>query len=97
MTFVIVMMIVMNLTIVNSKRLDVNNKTFIMLQENIETFKKEAILIEELKCYLINGQEILDFPYASVIYRGDYYLVEYEDLCFRIKVNDGLIIDLSYE
>lgn len=91
------MMIVMNMTIANNKRIDINNETFIKLRENLSSFEKEARFISDLKCYLINGEDIMDYPLASVVYRGEDYIVRYEDLSLRIKIKDGIIVDLGYE
>lgn len=97
MTFVIIMMIVMNLTIANSARIDIHNETFIRLKENLDSFEKEVLLVSDLKCYLLNGKDIMEYERAYVKDHGDYYLVSLDNLCLRIRVKDGLIVDLSYE
>ena len=44
-----------------------------------------------------NGKDIMEYERAYVEDHGDYYLVSLDNLCLRIRVKDGLIVDLGYE
>lgn len=74
------------------------NDIYISLEENITNFESEAIIIDELKCHLINFHNLDNFDYPGC-YVNDYgngYEISYKDLNFYIEVEDGMITNYSY-
>lgn len=74
------------------------NNIFISLKDNIDNFEKEAIIIDELKCHLINFRNLDDFSYpgCDVYDTSVGYEIHYEGLMLSIEVEDGMIVNYSY-
>lgn len=93
------MMSVMSLLILMSEYIVSANNIFLELKGNLALFEKEARLIDEAKCYLVNYKNLDNFEYenAYIYANNDTYYIEYQDLNIRLKTKDGMIIDYSYE
>ena len=75
------------------------NKAYIKLRDNIESFEKEALLIDEAKCYLINYGNLDDFEYddAYIYETGDGYHISYSGLEIDLHTDDKMILDYDFE
>lgn len=93
MTSSISLIIAMSDYIVNA------NNIFIKLKEYLESFEKEAMIIDEAKCYLINFDTLEGFEYlGSYAYSsGDTYYISYDGLTLKLDTYDGMILNYSYE
>lgn len=88
-----------SLIIAMSDYIITSNNILIMLKDNIDSFEKEARIIDEAKCYLINYDTLDDFEYLGVsAYEvGNYYYINYDGLNIKLEVKDGMILSYSYE
>lgn len=99
MNFLILMMTSMSLILTMSEYIINANEIYIALKDNIEEFKKEALIIDYVKCVLINKEELNDFyideTYVSVYQNAEYYYLDYDDIELKLEVVDGVIEDYS--
>lgn len=74
------------------------NNICISLKDNIDNFEKEAIIIDELKCHLINFHDLDDFSYPGCdIYDTSVgYEINYDGLTLYIEVEEGMITNYTY-
>lgn len=74
------------------------NNIYIDLKDNIASFENEAVIIDELKCYLINFHSLEGFYYPDLEYTetGNGYHIFFKGLNFNIDVEDGMIVDYNF-
>lgn len=75
------------------------NNTLIKLREGIDSFKQEAMLIDEAKCYLVNHKDLDDFEYYGTYVEetGRGYNLYYGDLVIRLEIEDNMITDYDFD
>lgn len=98
MTFLIIMMSSMSLLLAMSDFIINANDIYYLLKNDIDNFSKEAKVIDEAKCYLINYKNLDDFDYdgAYGYETGDGYKLIYDDLIINLVVEDGIITDYYF-
>ena len=98
MTFLIVMMIATSILVMMNEYIINANNIYFVLEKNIENFYNEAVIIDELKCHLINFHDLEDFDYPDCFVNDFYngYEINYKNLHFYIEVEDGMIMNYSY-
>lgn len=71
------------------------NNIYIDLLNNVQEFQKEAEIIDDLKCYLINFNNLDEYYYPGVdineISSG--YEIIYDDRDLLIEVKEGMIVN----
>ena len=74
------------------------NKVYIMLKESIDEFDKEARIIDEAKCYLVNYENLDNFNYdgAYTYETGRGYMLIYNGLVINLEIEEKMISDYSF-
>lgn len=74
------------------------NKVYALLKSSAESFKNEAQIIDEAKCYLINYKNLDDFEYddAYIYETGGGYCLIYNELVINLEIEDGMISNYSF-
>ena len=69
------------------------NTSFIYLKENVDSFYKEAKIIDEAKCYLVNYGNLDDFEYDDLyVYEtGGGYDIVSDEFVVHLEVEDKMI------
>lgn len=74
------------------------NTIFNDLKENKEQLFKEAALIDEAKCYLVNFHNLDDFEYGGAYVYGEdgNYYISYDGCTYVLDTNDEMILRYNY-
>lgn len=74
------------------------DKVYILLNEAIDDFAREAKLIDEAKCYLVNYGNLDDFEYygAYAYETGRGYNLIYNGQVINLEIEDKMIVDYSF-
>ena len=85
----------MNLITLMNEYIITANNIYIDLRDNLEIFQKEAVIIDEAKCYLVNYANLDDFEYdgAYAYETSDGYAIVYDELLIDLKTSDKQIVD----
>jgi len=77
------------------------NTVFNNLKEYEDKFNDEYKVISELKCLLVNEQEISDYSidgiWVGVSGGGSDYYLDFNDVRMHVYVKDKMIVDYDYE
>lgn len=74
------------------------NNIYIELEDSIDSFEKEARIIDEAKCYLIIYGDLDDFEYDGgyAVSESFGYSIYYDDLVIKVEIEDGMISDYYF-
>ena len=76
-----------------------SNKTYKELEEYIDVFEKESIVIDKFKCLLLQEEEIDDFSVngnnVNVYKNNNEYTLLFDDLILQLFTKDKMI--MSYQ
>ena len=76
-----------------------SNKTYKELEEYIDIFEKESIVIDKFKCLLLQEEEIDDFSVngnnVNVYKNNNEYTLLFDDLILQLFTKDKMI--MSYQ
>lgn len=74
------------------------NKVYGLLKSSSESFKREALLIDEAKCYLINYKNLDDYEYdgAYTYETGSGYCLVDSELVINLEIEEGMITNYSF-
>lgn len=92
------MMLTITIILAVSDYLISANNIYYDIKNSLEYFKDEAIIIDEAKCHLINYKNLDDFSYngAYAYETGSGYNLVYKGVVYSLEVDEGIILDYSY-
>lgn len=94
------MMSIMNILMIKNDFIIASDEVYDNLKNYEELFAKEAMILNYVKCELLQNDDLDDFSINGIdvfiSYNNDYYL-KFDDKTLIINVKDKQIMDYRYE